>query len=76
MTKWVEVTKLYLKLTIEDHIASNKDHKVDYDKENNCPLCFCPLYDGLQASTLDDVISEQKELMNAKTGASSTLTND
>ena len=38
----------------------------DYEKENECCLCKCPLYEGLQEANLADVIKEQKKIRNKK----------
>ena len=51
LTQWLEVTPLELKLTIEEEMLQ-EDKKVDYDKENECSLCYCSLFDGLQEMTL------------------------
>jgi hypothetical protein len=40
------VTPLELKLAIESRLE-NANEKIDYDKENECSICLCPLYDHL-----------------------------
>lgn len=72
ITKWVEISPLELKLTIEEQklealavqAKQGKDAKLkfDYDKENSCSICMCELYDGLESSTMDQVIKDQKSL--------------
>jgi len=42
-------------LTIEEQVIDTQG-KVDYDKENECCLCMCPLYDDLKEMTLADAI--------------------
>lgn len=54
LTKWIEITPLELKLTIEDHMTV-PGQKIDYDKENECCLCFCALYDDLQKMSFEEV---------------------
>jgi len=61
----VEVTPLELKLTIEDQIA-REEAKVDYDKENECCLCYCTLYDNLKEVSLQKLIEEQRSILSKK----------
>ena len=52
LTKWREVSPLELKMTIETQMTE-ENAKVDYDKENECCLCFCPLYEGLKEMSIN-----------------------
>ena len=65
VTEWLEVTPLELKLAIESRI-DNPNEQLDYDKENECPLCLCPLYDHLQDKTIEEMIDRQKQIFAAK----------
>jgi hypothetical protein len=47
ITSWREINPLELKLTILQQKALNENYKFDEDKEASCPLCFCPLFDGM-----------------------------
>ena len=35
---------------------AKKDAKIDYDKENECCLCFCTLYDNLKETSVKKLI--------------------
>jgi hypothetical protein len=73
ITSWLEVSPLELKLAIEASMAQHllaaqkseeeqKKGKFDYEKENECCLCKCPLYDELKEKTIQQLISDQKKL--------------
>ena len=55
LTKWIEVSPLELKLSLDTQEANGE--KVDFEKENNCPICFCDLYDDLKDQSYDELIS-------------------
>lgn len=65
LTQWAEVTPLELKISIEHHMTK-ADQKVDYDKENECSLCFCTLYEGIKEKSVATVIEEQKVIFDKK----------
>ena len=43
-----------------------EDKKVDYDKENECSLCYCSLFDGLQEMPMADAIKLQQGIYSKK----------
>ena len=44
----------------------DQSKKVDYEKENECSLCYCNLYEGLEGQSLAQIIEAQKKLLQAK----------
>ena len=57
LTKWIEVSPLELKLSLDTQLANGD--KVDFDKENSCPICFCDLYDNLKEMGYAELIANQ-----------------
>eukprot|EP00347_Sterkiella_histriomuscorum_P018798 403344134 len=66
LTQWIEVSPLELKLTIEDHTTVQPATVIDYDKENECCLCFCELYDDLKNLSLKEVSRMQMDIIIKK----------
>lgn len=61
------MSPLELKLTVMMEQAQNEEKKVDFEKENQCPLCFCPLFDGLfDKMTMDEVVQAQTAIIKQK----------
>ena len=64
LTKWIEVSPLELKLSLDTKEANGE--KVDFDKENNCPICFCELFDNLKEMGYAELIANQKNILKLK----------
>ena len=61
LTKWIEVSPLELKMSLDVQTANGD--KVDFDKENNCPICFCELYDNLKEMGYAELIANQQNII-------------
>lgn len=47
----MEITPLELFLTIQARIAEGT-HKINFEKESECSLCYCALYDNLETTSM------------------------
>ena len=63
VTKWVEVTvlELYHKFQQEE-----KDNHRKPDEEENCPICMCELYEGLEKMTEQQRIEMDQQQIDRK----------
>ena len=65
LTQWREVTPLELKLTVLYEKALEEERKIDFDKENNCPICSCELYEGLFTThSIDSELHQQSLILD------------
>ncbi|CDW91819.1 UNKNOWN [Stylonychia lemnae] len=63
---------LNLKLTIEEQVIDAQG-KFDYDKENECCLCKCELYDDLKSLNMEIAIKNQQNLISSVQKGSSEI---
>ena len=57
LTNWIEVSPLELKMSLDVEEANG--HKVDFDKENYCPICCGSLYKNLKDMGYTELITNQ-----------------